>query len=508
MHVKTSKRDKVYVYAESMQDSRLHVATPIRCPVSGELITDANVMLSNSITFSGGQRVSFCSRHCRSSFSQLPDRFLQCVDQHTCSEGETTCPVANVPIFDGVKMVLRGGQKIEFCCQGCIATFVKGCSKFQKRKWAQIVPLDSKSQEEPHCHRNSRAKTSHFSHYTDTPCQGTSCSERVTPQLQAQMYTPQPHVTHMIQKQTFSQPSAIAMQYRHARSISPMRRLQQPENVPAPLSAPAPIPKSTHHNVHFSATANPATEIKGSSGPGALSGAGGCSAGIGTSGPPSILHQHTHYERKQQYHFQLQSSIADLDLMIAATAAASGTATAAAKAKATAMRAAPGVRAGGCCMQKQQQQQPTLIDNYHATSNFNSNPQINKTSQKTTTEQTAQPLLSSAERKQRMLKRQAPARKLKCPFCSKTYSSSSNLNRHKLTHTSECKPFACTICEKRFWQRGNLKQHMRTHSGERPFLCETCGKTFRQYAALSKHTRKFPHHVGRKRSKKEAWLDV
>ena len=48
-----------------------------------------------------------------------------------------------------------------------------------------------------------------------------------------------------------------------------------------------------------------------------------------------------------------------------------------------------------------------------------------------------------------------------CDVCEKVFRSSSDLTRHKRTHTKE-KPYECDVCEKRFTQTGSLKRHKRT----------------------------------------------
>ncbi|XP_050431256.1 zinc finger protein 271-like [Adelges cooleyi] len=83
-----------------------------------------------------------------------------------------------------------------------------------------------------------------------------------------------------------------------------------------------------------------------------------------------------------------------------------------------------------------------------------------------------------------------------CALCLKSFSTKSNLVRHKGMHSNgKTKAYKCKICTKCISTRHGLIQHERIHTGEKPYTCSLCSRSFRVKSSLVLHERV---HTGKK----------
>ncbi|XP_061586891.1 zinc finger protein 271-like [Cololabis saira] len=74
-----------------------------------------------------------------------------------------------------------------------------------------------------------------------------------------------------------------------------------------------------------------------------------------------------------------------------------------------------------------------------------------------------------------------------CDHCEQVFTTSSNLKRHKKTHTGD-KPYSCGHCGVAFTRQFNLINHQRIHTGgDKPYRCDQCGAAFAQKGSLTSH---------------------
>lgn len=72
--------------------------------------------------------------------------------------------------------------------------------------------------------------------------------------------------------------------------------------------------------------------------------------------------------------------------------------------------------------------------------------------------------------------------------CGRSYGARSRLIEHNKTH-SEAKKLKCAYCSKSFSRPHEHAQHERVHTGDKPYRCTVtgCGKQFTSYANWTKH---------------------
>ncbi len=98
------------------------------CPVKGGKI-DTEVYTDYQ-----GQRVYFCCPGCVGTFKKTPDKYLKkLADEGVVLKSvQTKCPVMGRKIDKKIYTDYKG-RRVYFCCQGCVKAFKKNPEKYLKR---------------------------------------------------------------------------------------------------------------------------------------------------------------------------------------------------------------------------------------------------------------------------------------------------------------------------------------------------------------------------------------
>ncbi|CAN8031036.1 unnamed protein product [Ixodes persulcatus] len=73
-----------------------------------------------------------------------------------------------------------------------------------------------------------------------------------------------------------------------------------------------------------------------------------------------------------------------------------------------------------------------------------------------------------------------------CQVCDRGFLQGSDLNRHRLVHSTECR-FRCAVCERTFSDRSSRNRHQREHDPTQCYVCTMCGTTFKRTSKLRCH---------------------
>ena len=77
-----------------------------------------------------------------------------------------------------------------------------------------------------------------------------------------------------------------------------------------------------------------------------------------------------------------------------------------------------------------------------------------------------------------------------CPLCDFQTRQLGNLNVHVKTHTQGPMTYVCPVCEYGTNRKCDFDKHTLIHTGARPYICELCSSTFTTSSNLAKHKHK------------------
>lgn len=108
----------------------------VNCPVTGQAV-DKKISTTQQ-----GQKVLFCCRGCVGKFEKNPGKYAGALANSYSFQ--TKCPVMGGPINPQAAIKLADGRKVYFCCAGCDKKLAKDPEKFLPKLAAQGIGVSAK----------------------------------------------------------------------------------------------------------------------------------------------------------------------------------------------------------------------------------------------------------------------------------------------------------------------------------------------------------------------------
>ena len=80
--------------------------------------------------------------------------------------------------------------------------------------------------------------------------------------------------------------------------------------------------------------------------------------------------------------------------------------------------------------------------------------------------------------------------KIKCPICSKPYSSNHTMLRHKMSIHDKLIKYCCKICDRSFFRKDKLATHISNHQDFDTYVCFICESKLKSKQVLKTHFKK------------------